>query len=107
MSDNAVTMQMQSALIGAKKAPRVDNPAAQAQARKVAREFEAFTLSQFLQPMFENTEAEAPFSGGSSETMWRSMQVDEYGKAIARAGGVGIADAVYKEILKMQEAKKP
>ncbi|OHC76566.1 MAG: hypothetical protein A3G18_13460 [Rhodospirillales bacterium RIFCSPLOWO2_12_FULL_58_28] len=107
MSDNVIAMQVQSALAGAKKAPRLDTPAAQAQARKVAREFEAFTLSQFLQPMFANTEAAEPFGGGSAETMWRSMQVDEYGKAIARTGGIGIADAVYKEILKMQEAKKP
>jgi hypothetical protein len=29
--------------------------------------------------------------------------VDEYGKAFARAGGIGIADAVLREILKMQE----
>ena len=31
------------------------------------------------------------------------MMVQEYGKAIARSGGIGIADSVQREILKMQE----
>jgi Rod binding domain-containing protein len=48
-------------------------------------------------------DTEGLFGGGQSEKIFRSMMVDEYGKAIAQAGGVGIADAVQREILKMQE----
>jgi Rod binding domain-containing protein len=33
------------------------------------------------------------------------MQVDEYGKAIAKNGGIGIADAVFREILRAQESR--
>jgi len=33
------------------------------------------------------------------------MQVEEYGKAIANSGGIGLADAVFKEIIKAQELK--
>ena len=33
------------------------------------------------------------------------MQVEEYGKSLARASGIGIADAVFKEIIRMQEAR--
>jgi len=33
------------------------------------------------------------------------MMVQEYGKAIARSGGVGIADAVQREILRLQESQ--
>ena len=43
------------------------------------------------------------FGGGQGEKIYRSMMVQEYGKAVAKAGGVGIADAVQREILKMQE----
>ena len=73
------------------------------QARKIAEDFEAVFLSQMLQPMFEGIKPEAPFGGGSSEAMWRSMQIEEYGKAITKAGGIGIADSVYREIIKLQE----
>jgi hypothetical protein len=37
--------------------------------------------------------------------MWRSLQVVEYGKAIAQKGGIGIADSVFREMLKLQEVK--
>lgn len=106
MSD-AISMQISSALVNSKQAPRIDGAAGKEQARKAAKDFEAFVLGQFLQPMFEGLDAEEPFGGGSAEKMWRSLEVDEYGKAIARAGGIGIADAVYGEILKMQEARQP
>ena len=32
------------------------------------------------------------------------MLQDEYAKLISRSGGIGIADAVLREMLKMQEA---
>jgi peptidoglycan hydrolase FlgJ len=54
--------------------------------------------------MFTSVQVEAPFGGGHAEEMWRSLQVDEYGKMIARTGGIGVADAVFKEMLKIQEA---
>ena len=58
-----------------------------------------------LKPMFEGIKPEAPFGGGNSEAMWRSMQIEEYGKAITKAGGIGIADSVYREMIKLQEVK--
>lgn len=74
--------------------------------KKVAQDFEAFFLSQALQPMFANIEPEGPFGGGPANDIWKSMQVDEYGKAIARNGGIGIADAVMKQLLIAQEAAR-
>jgi len=74
--------------------------------RKTAKEFEAMYLSQMLRPMFEGIKAEEPFGGGQAENMWRSLQIDEYGKAIANAGGVGLADAVVREMIILQEASQ-
>lgn len=74
-----------------------------AEAREAAEEFEALFLSQMLAPMFEGLQSDGPFGGGSSEEIYRSLMVEEYGKAIAKSGGVGIAEAVQREILKMQE----
>lgn len=75
------------------------------QIKETAQQFEAVFLSEMLRPMFANIEASEPFGGGSGEKIYRDMQVDEYGKAIARAGGIGLADNVMREMIKMQEGK--
>lgn len=96
-------IQAQMALAGGAKLPTIGRVANAAEARQVAEELEGVFLSQVLQPMFANVSAEAPFGGGLAEDMWRSLQVEEYGKAMARSGGIGLADAVMREILKLQE----
>jgi Rod binding domain-containing protein len=73
--------------------------------RKAAVDFEAVFLTEMLKPMFEGTEAEEPFGGGNSEDIWRSLQVGEFGKAIAQSGGIGLAPVVFRELLQIQEAK--
>lgn len=73
--------------------------------REAAEEFEAVFLSEMLAPVFEQLESDGLFGGGSGERMYRSMLVQEYGRAMARNGGVGIADAVQREILRLQEAQ--
>ena len=103
ISDSQFLTQAQNALAKNTSQLSIAKANSVTEARKVAEDFEAVFLGQMLQPLFQNLGAEKPFGGGSSEKMWRSMQVDEYGKAITKAGGIGIADAVFKEILKMQE----
>ena len=87
------------------KLPSTQSIESKKQARTIADDFEAVFLGQMLKPMFEGIEPETPFGGGNSEAMWRSMQIEEYGKAITKAGGIGIADNVYQEIIKLQEVK--
>lgn len=105
MDAHAFALQAGDAVTRGKSAPAIPRAANPAQMRKVAEDFEAFFLSQMLQPLFANLEAEQPFGGGTAEKLWKSLQVDEYGKAFARSGGIGIADAVVKEMLRMQEIK--
>ncbi len=76
------------------------------QRRKIhetAVDFEAQFLSQMLQPMFEGIEASEPFGGGHAEKMWQSMLVNEYGKSLAKSGGIGLADHVERQLLRAQE----
>lgn len=71
---------------------------------KAAREFEAMFVSAMIQPMFEGVKSgDGFFGGGHGEDAFNSMLVDEYGKAIAKRGGLGIADMVKREMLRMQE----
>ncbi|MEM6834754.1 MAG: rod-binding protein [Sphingomonadales bacterium] len=71
--------------------------------RQSAQEFEGMFLSTLLETMFSGLETEGPFGGGHSEKVYRSLMVQEYGKAIAQAGGIGIADSLEKELLSLQE----
>ncbi len=73
--------------------------------RAVAEDFESVFISEMMRPMFENIQAEAPFGGGPSEDIWRNLQIDEYGKAIAKRGGIGIADQVMDQLIRMQEGR--
>lgn len=98
-------MQAEAALLSARRLPKPPAGADVRQMRQVAEDFEATFLGQMLQPMFANLGAEKPFGGGAGEDMWRSMQVEEFGKAIAKNGGIGIADSVFREMLKLQEVK--
>jgi peptidoglycan hydrolase FlgJ len=105
MADASFALQAEAALMAGRQAPQINRPSDVQRAHQVAQDFEAFFLAQMLQPMFAGLESEEPFGGGAAEGVWRSLQVDEYGKAMARAGGIGIADAVLAEILKMQEGQ--
>jgi len=72
---------------------------------KTAEDFEAVFLSQMLESMFKGIKTEGPFGGGHAEEMMRSFMLQEYGKVMAAGGGVGIADAVKRELLHAQEGK--
>ncbi len=71
--------------------------------REAAESFEAVFLGQMLAPMFEGIATDGPFGGGHAEEIYRSMMVDELGSTIAKNGGVGIADAIYDHLLRLQE----
>ena len=105
--DAVATLQMDNALMQARglgTKPHLTPDATDRRMRQAAEDFEAVFLGQMLQPMFEGLQAEAPFGGGQAEKMWQSMLVDEYGKSLAKGGGIGLADAVYGQLLQAQEA---
>jgi len=74
--------------------------------RETAAAFEASFLAQMLKPMFEGLSTEAPFGGGEAEGTWRGFLVEQIAKQTVRGGGVGLADQVVAQMLKMQEAQE-
>ena len=78
-------------------------PAVTARMRETAEAFEASFLAQMLKPMFEGLSTEAPFGGGEAEGTWRGFLVEAMAKQTVRAGGIGLADQVVAQMLKMQE----
>lgn len=71
--------------------------------RRTAEAFEASFLSQMMKPMFEGLSTEAPFGGGAGEAAWRGFLVDAMAQQTVKAGGVGLADSVLAQMIKMQE----
>jgi peptidoglycan hydrolase FlgJ len=64
--------------------------------------FESSFLSVMLAQMFQGVDAEAPFSGGDGEKMFRSFYTDAIAKQVTRSGGIGLASTIEREMLKMQ-----
>lgn len=79
---------------------------ANAKAWATAQDFEAQFLSTMAQTMFEGVKTDKTFGGGPGEDTFRSMLVEQYGQEMAKSGGIGIADQIYGEIIKLQESSK-
>ncbi|MTJ83917.1 MAG: hypothetical protein F8N37_23265 [Telmatospirillum sp.] len=71
--------------------------------RKAAQSFEAMFLTQMFTHMFDGVGKDSLFGGGAGEEMFRPMLLEEYGKAAASRGGLGIADAVMHTLIQQQE----
>ena len=72
------------------------------QIEKTAQDFESAFLSIMMQQMFTATDTSAPFGGGQGEAMFRSFLTEAFAKETTKSGGVGIADTVAREMLKLQ-----
>ena len=89
----------------ANRASPLEGGIANGGAREAAESFEAFFISQMLSDMFAGVETDPLFGGGPGETVFRSLMIDEYGKSVAKTGGVGIAESVLQEIVRLQETE--
>jgi peptidoglycan hydrolase FlgJ len=83
--------------------PMAGSPAKAAAVKKAAQDFEAMFMSSMLESMTAGIKTDKIFGGGQGEQMFRSMLNQEYGKAIAARGSLGIADSIEREMLRMQE----
>lgn len=89
------------------KAFDIKNPKSLEALKKVGQDFEAQFLSQMLGHMFDGIKTNKLFGGGQGEDMYKSLMVEEYGKSIAKAGGIGVADQVVRSVmLQFQEANQ-
>ena len=82
-------------------------PKATADAAKAdwaAKEYESVFISQFLGSMFSGIKSDGITGGGQGEEMFRSLMINEYGKAFEQRGGFGLAAQMKTQLLKHQEA---
>lgn len=112
-SDNLAILQAQNSIQAGKSLPSLSAGATKtdgkfdiSKARKTATNFEAMFLAEMFKPMFKDIQPAEPFGGGPAARVWRDMETQEYAKAIAKNGGIGLAKAVLNQMIQMQERKK-
>ncbi len=82
------------------------HPGNEAKMRHTAEGFEAMFLNQMFELMGEGVQPDPTFGGGQAETLMRSMLNEQYAKQVAKNGGIGISNAIYQEMVRMQEAAR-
>ncbi|WP_337188442.1 rod-binding protein [Phenylobacterium sp.] len=92
------------ALLSPTPAATAQDMARTAKARDAAQTFETQFLSVMFQQMFAGIETDGPFGGGAGEEMFRSLMTDAMAQHTVKAGGIGIADTIQRELLRLQEA---
>jgi Rod binding domain-containing protein len=71
---------------------------------KAAQDFEAMAIGQMLEPMFDTVDtAKGLLGGGSAEETFKPMLITEMAKQVEQRGGLGLANSIYAQMLKMQE----
>jgi peptidoglycan hydrolase FlgJ len=75
-----------------------------AKAKAAAEDFEAVFLNNMFQQMFAGIKGDGPLGGDGATGVWRSFLTDAYAKSFAKAGGIGIADQVYRSLISHQES---
>src|ERR1700727_1182172 len=80
------------------------SPQVKAKAQTQAQNFEGMFLNSMFSEMTSGLKGEGPFGNTVGTGIWRSMQIEQYSKSFAKAGGVGIAKQVYRTLI-MTQAK--
>ena len=73
--------------------------------KTVAKQFEGMFLSQMFGHMFKGLKTNGLMGGGNGEAIFRDLLIQEYGKAASKAGGIGLAKSIVRQLSTMQEVK--
>lgn len=84
--------------------PRVSRE--EQQVRAVAKEFEAVMVGQMFKAM-RSSSSPGLLDGGSAMRTYREMLDDEMSREMARGRGLGLADALVRELLKSPTPHPP
>ncbi|MGH6891879.1 MAG: rod-binding protein [Dongiaceae bacterium] len=87
-------------------APPAIDPRDMEKAKAAAEDFEAFFVTHAFEDMFAGLSSDPVFGGGEGEDIFRSFLLQEYGKTVAKAGGIGISAMVQRQLLQLQETAR-
>lgn len=71
---------------------------------KTAQKFEEMTIKQLFEPVFNSVDtSKGMFGGGEGEAAFRPFLTQDIASKAEQAGGFGLAEPVYAQMMKMQE----
>lgn len=86
---------------------QLSSPAQMGHLRQQAQELEGIFLNTLMKEMFSSIKTDTDsMGGGAAEGTWRDMQAEQMADAVSKAGGVGLADSIMGDLLKIQEASQ-
>lgn len=80
-----------------RKAKAPESPKQQA-LMKSCKDFESVMLGQVLKQMRASVQSSDPLNQGAANETFRGMLDDENAKSMARHGGIGLAEAIYRQL---------
>lgn len=87
--------------------PNTLSPAQQVKFQKAASDFEAMAITQLLTPIFNTVDqSKSMFGGGEGEAAWRPMMITAIAKQMTAHGGLGLAQPIMQQMIRMQEHAK-
>jgi len=81
------------------------SPKAVQKAKTTSQDFEAMFLNSMFSQMTTGLKGEGPFGDTPGTGVWRSMLTEQYSKSFAKAGGVGVSDAVFRTLIMRQASQ--
>jgi flagellar protein FlgJ len=78
------------------------SPEVQKKTKAQAQDFEAVFLNSMFSQMTSGLKGDGPFGDTVGTGVWRSMLTEQYSKAFAKAGGIGISNDVYRTLILQQ-----
>lgn len=83
------------------------SPAQLGRLRAQAEDLEGVFLNTLMKEMFSSLQTDSnAMGGGFGEDTWRGLQAEQMADAVAKAGGIGLADSIMGDLLKLQEASQ-
>lgn len=73
------------------------------QAERTAKDFESMFVAQMMEQMFGDSLGDEMFGDAETNEVYKGLMMEHYGKEIAASGGIGIAEYVKRELLRLQE----
>jgi Rod binding domain-containing protein len=103
MTTIAADLGLSLSSLGDAKAAQLTNAMnIKGKAKAAAQDFESMFLNNMFQQMQTGISGDGPFGGSGALKVWRSFMTDQYAKTFAKAGGIGLANHVYQELLRHQ-----